>query len=80
MQSIHIHAICNFVTMELLRPFVNILLFIAYLLFFGKNSLEKYYKQDVIINRNLETPLNISPPGTNLNVLFLLSIYLLLHI
>ena len=54
--------------MEWLRPFVNILLFIAYLLFFGKNSLEKYYKQDVIINRNLETPLNISPPGTNLNV------------
>ena len=80
MQFIHIHAICNFVTMEWLRPFVNILLFIAYLLFFGKNSLEKYYKQDVIINRNLETPLNISPPGTNLNVLFLLSIYLLLHI
>ena len=66
--------------MEWFRPFVNILLFIAYLLFFGKNSLEKYYKQDVIINRNLETPLNISPPGTNLNVLFLLSIYLLLHI
>ena len=66
--------------MEWLRPFVNILLFIAYLLFFGKNSLEKYYKQDVIINRNLETPLNTSPPGTNLNVLFLLSIHLLLHI
>ena len=49
------------------RPIVNILIFVACLLFFGKNSLEKYYKQDVIINRNLETPLNISPPSKNLN-------------
>ena len=49
--------------MEVVRPFVNILLFIAFMVFFGRNSLEKYLKGDVVINRNVNKTVNISQPG-----------------
>ena len=51
--------------MEVLRPFINILLFVAYLLFFGRVSIEKYLKGDVTINRNEFKKYNVIPPGTN---------------
>ena len=50
-------------TMEVSRPFVSILLFVAYFVFFGRYSIKKYFKGDVVINRNIEMTANISPPG-----------------
>ena len=52
------------VRMKLIRPFINILLFLAYFIFFGRYSIKKYLKGDVVINRNVEMTDNISPPGT----------------
>ena len=49
--------------MEVVRPFVNILLFLAFLVFFGRKSLERYLKGDVVINRNVNKTVNISQPG-----------------
>ena len=49
--------------MEVSRPLVNILLFVAYFVFFGRYSMEKYLKGDVVINRNIEMTDNVSPPG-----------------
>ena len=53
--------------MEVLRPFINILLFVAYLLFFGRISIEKYLKGDVTVNRNEYKNYNVSPPGIGTN-------------
>ena len=48
-----------------IRLIVNILLFLAFFFFFGRNSIEKYLKGDVTINRNEYKNYNVSPPGTN---------------
>ena len=53
------------VTMEVLRPFVNISLFVAFFWFFGRNSVEKYLKGDVIISRNTDRTVDIIQPGKN---------------
>ena len=55
--------------MQVLRPFINILLFVAFLLFFGRNSIEKFLKGDVIINRNVVEAFNISQPGIDFSSL-----------
>ena len=55
--------------MQVLRPFINILLFVAFLLFFGRNSIEKFLKGDVIINRNVAEAFNISQPGIDFSSL-----------
>ena len=51
--------------MEVLRPFVNILLFVVFFWFFGRNSLEKYLKGDVIISRNTDRMVDNIQPGMN---------------
>ena len=50
--------------MDLIRPFINILLFLAYFVFFGRHSIKRYFKGDVVVNRNIEMSDVISPPGT----------------
>ena len=50
--------------MDFIRPFINILLFLAYFVFFGRHSIKRYFKGDVVVNRNIEMTDNISPPGT----------------
>ena len=52
--------------MDLIRPFINILLFLAYFVFFGRYSIKRYLKGDVVVNRNTEMTDNISPPGKKL--------------
>ena len=51
--------------MEVVRLIVNILLFLAFFVFFGRKSMEKYFKGDVTINRNEFKNYNVIPPGTN---------------
>ena len=51
--------------MEVLRPFVNILLFVVFFWFFGRNSHEKYLKGDVIISRNTDRMVDNIQPGMN---------------
>ena len=50
--------------MDFLRLFISMLLFVAYFVFFGRYSMKKYLKGDVVVNRNTEMTDNISPPGT----------------
>ena len=57
------NAIQGVKIMEVSRPLVNILLFVAYFVFFGRYSMKKYLKGDVVINRNTEMTDNVSPPG-----------------
>ena len=52
--------------MDFIRPFINILLFLAYFVFFGRHSIKRYLKGDVVVNRNTEMTDDISPPGTKL--------------
>ena len=45
------------------KVFVNILLFLMYVYFFGQHSVQKYFDEGVLIINQEETPTSIQAPG-----------------
>ena len=63
MLSICLEAETNIMNMKVLRVFINILLFVLYVIFFGKDSFKKYQLGDTIVTRNTEPSSVINSPG-----------------
>lgn len=63
MLSICLEAETNIMNMKVLRVFINILLFVLYVIFFGKDSFKKYQLGDTIVTRNTEPSSIINSPG-----------------
>ena len=48
------------------RIVINVALLIIFILYFGKNSMDKYFHGGVVISRDEEKTYNITPPGVNI--------------